>query len=92
METQNYYYLSTSCGRSDGASKENLHFDDQSKQVIVLFFVAVLGYDIILWIRIARDQFLRYQDFLEKDSPASASANWIIQTWVCCHLFAFLYV
>jgi len=29
--------------RNDGASKGNLHFNDQSKQVVSLFFVAVFS-------------------------------------------------
>ena len=29
---------STNCRRNDGESKENLHFDDQSKQFVFLFF------------------------------------------------------
>ena len=38
METQNWHELLT-----DGASKENLHFDDQSKQAIFPFAVAVFS-------------------------------------------------
>ena len=34
---------STSCWRNDGASKENLHFDDQSKKVVSLLFLAVFS-------------------------------------------------
>ena len=53
-----------------------------------MYFVSSkTGYDIILWIRIAGDQFPTYQDFFDKDSPASTNANWIIQSWVYCHLF-----
>ena len=35
--------LSASCWCSDGASKENFHFDNQSKQVVFLFLVAVFS-------------------------------------------------
>jgi len=36
IETQNYYVLLTWC--TDGASKDNLHFDDQSKQASFFLF------------------------------------------------------
>lgn len=42
----------------------------------------------MLWIRISRQRFPKYEEFFNKDSPASTDANGIIQSWVCCHLFA----
>ena len=60
-------------------------------ELVCMFFCSTTGYKIILWIRITRQRFPKYEEFFNKDSPASTDADWIIQSWVCCHLFVGLF-
>lgn len=54
-------------------------------ELVCMFFCSTTGYKIILWIRITRQRFPKYEEFFNKDSPASTDADWIIQSWVCRH-------